>query len=128
MDLLIKKAADRGILIMLDMHRIHGADNTIPALWYSDDAPEKDIISVWKSMATRYKDYYNMVVIDVKNEPHDSIEVGTKSEKDWWAYCGRAGNELLKINPKLIILCEGYDKYVNPQKQRWDYNGWGSSV
>ena len=56
MDLLIKKAGDRGMLIMLDMHRIHGADNTIPALWYSDDAPEKDIITVWKSMATRYKD------------------------------------------------------------------------
>ena len=56
MDLLIKKAGDRGILIMLDMHRINGANNTIPELWYSADAPEADIISVWKAMATRYKD------------------------------------------------------------------------
>ena len=53
---------------------------------------------------------------DIKNEPHSSIEVGTNSDKDWFAYCGRAGNELLKINPKALIVCEGYDKYVNPQK------------
>ena len=69
-----------------------------------------------------------MCLVDIKNEPHDSIEVGTNSDKDWFAYCGRAGNELLKINPKLIILCEGYDKYVNKDKQIWNFPGWSSSI
>ena len=69
-----------------------------------------------------------MCLVDIKNEPHDSIEVGTNSDKDLFAYCGRAGNELLKINPKLIILCEGYDKYVNKDKQIWNFPGWSSSI
>ncbi|GMT11474.1 hypothetical protein PFISCL1PPCAC_2771, partial [Pristionchus fissidentatus] len=49
LDYFIDKAAERGLLIMLDNHRITPGGG-VPELWYNVEYPESEVISLWRHL------------------------------------------------------------------------------
>ena len=65
--------------------------------------------------------------MDLRNEPHASAcwggdPAGCSSANDWHAAATRAGNAILAINPNLLIVVEGHDRYNN------SFTWWGGML
>jgi endoglucanase len=76
-------------------------------LWYNDRYPESSWISDWREMATRYRDDPLVVGVDLRNEPRIRATWGGPETTDWRAAAERAGNAVLGVNPRLLVLVEG---------------------
>ncbi|MFH7026508.1 MAG: cellulase family glycosylhydrolase [Heteroscytonema crispum UTEX LB 1556] len=125
MDIIIQEAAGQGLYIMLDSHRLD--DYKIPELWYGDGFTEADWIDSWKMLATRYKNYANVIAADLKNEPHGQASWGTNNQAtDWRLAAERCGNAILSINPNWLIVVEGVEKNVPGQKLSAHW--WGGNL
>ena len=115
MDSIIQEAQRQGLLVLLDSHRLN--DQRIPELWYGDGFTEGDWIDTWTMLATRYKNYSNVIGADLKNEPHGQASWGTNNQAtDWRLAAERAGNAILAVNPNWLIVVEGVEKNVPGQK------------
>ncbi|AKG22350.1 cellulase family glycosylhydrolase [Calothrix sp. 336/3] len=122
MDAVIQAAAEQGLLILLDSHRLN--DERIPELWYGDGFTETDWIDTWKMLAERYKNQANVIGADLKNEPHGKASWGTGNRlTDWRLAAEKAGNAILAINPHWLIVVEGVEKNVPQQKQQNYWHG-----
>ncbi|WP_293117663.1 cellulase family glycosylhydrolase, partial [Moorena sp. SIO4G3] len=122
MDAIIKEAQQQGILILLDCHRLN--DQRIPPLWYGDGFTETDWIETWKMLANRYRNQPNVIGADLKNEPHGSASWGTNDlATDWRLAAQRAGNAILAVNPKWLIVVEGVEKNVPGQRLATHWHG-----
>jgi len=69
LDWFVAQCADRGILIMLDMHCLDTSGTNASPVFYSSKFSRQDAISGWKAMAERYANAWNVFAIDVFNEP-----------------------------------------------------------
>lgn len=126
LDLFVKEAASRGLLIMFDMHVLYGG-GSITEVWADDKNPESVLIQAWKNMLDRYNSW-NLFAVDIKNEPHGKVTWGTGDPNtDFAAWCERCGNAILDMNPDLLIFCEGIDKYVD-NNQQTQCVCWGGSL
>ncbi|CAL6074432.1 1 [Hexamita inflata] len=122
MDYFISAAAARGQVVLLDMHNLYMLGEIDP-LWYDSNLTESKVIQGWKNMVKRYNQW-NVVGVDIKNEPHDEVTWGTGNiSSDFDLYCQRVGDIIHEINPKLLIFVEGIHKWIN-----WDYSNWGESL
>lgn len=73
-------------------------------------------------MAGRYKTHWNVVAMDIKNEPHGCARWAAGGPAvDWHAAAQRLGNAVLDVNPRLLIFIEGVDCGGTPHEQTW----WG---
>ncbi len=125
MDIVIEEAAQQGLLILLDSHRLN--DATIPELWYGDGFTEADWIDTWKMLATRYKNQSNVIGADLKNEPHGQASWGTNNlATDWRLAAERCGNEVLAVNPNWLIVVEGV--LQNVPGQQLSGHWWGGNL
>jgi endoglucanase len=131
LDYLIQKAAERCIVVLLDYHVFVGGDK-ISELWYNDVYTEDIIIWALKALATRYLNQWNVIGIDLKNEPHGRASWGDNNPlTDWRLAAERIGNEILSINPKLLIFVEGVqDNSFPPNNLPWGNSGnqWGGGL
>jgi endoglucanase len=113
LDYLVAECAKRGIVILLDMHRLN-ADGQIPELWYdSGKYPESAVLTAWRLMARRYAPCWNVVGADLNNEPHGCAtwEPGQGNlATNWRAAAERLGKVVLEANPKLLIFVEGVER------------------
>ncbi|CAL6099266.1 Conserved_hypothetical protein [Hexamita inflata] len=122
LDYFINQAAARGLVILLDMHDLYMAGDIDP-LWYDSNLTESKVLQAWSIMIKRYNQW-NVIGVDIKNEPHDEITWGTGNiSSDFDLYCQRAGDMIHSINPKLLVFVEGIHKWIN-----WDYSNWGESL
>ena len=127
LDKLVMRAAQRGILILLDMHRLQSSGG-ISELWYDNIISEEKVIQAWKNIISRYNNW-NVFAADIKNEPHGAVTWGDNNIKtDFALWAERCGNILLQANPRLLIFVEGIDKYINTSKNITDYGGWGTNL
>ena len=124
LDALVKKCRQRGILVMLDMHRLKATDG-ISEVWYSDAYPESTVVRAWQAIARRYRDEPTVFAADVKNEPHGAATWGGDPKTDWAAAAERIGDAILKVNPRLLIFVEGVDRAERPDSQP---PGWWGGV
>ena len=108
LDHVIVKCAEKGILVMLDMHLLQ-ASAPIPEVWYSKDVPEERSIAAWKTLVTRYQKHWNFFACDLKNEPHGAATWGDGGPNDWRAAAERIGNAILALCPRMLIFVEGID-------------------
>lgn len=121
-DSIIEAAANQGLLILLDCHRLNS--QRIGELWYGDNFSEGDWINTWTQLAKRYKNQPNVIGADLKNEPHGKASWGSNNMlTDWRLAAERAGNTILGVNPNWLIVVEGVEKNVPKQKQKNYWHG-----
>ena len=121
MDILIEKAAARGLRVILDRHR-PGADSQ-SELWYTGAYGEERWIADWVMLATRYSGNPAVIAVDLHNEPHGAATWGDGSmTTDWRAAATRAGDAIVAANPDLLIIVEGVEKVGT------DFYWWGGNL
>jgi len=108
LDKIIKAAADRGILIMLDLHSFKGGTFMQDGLWYDASHPEATVLKGWDILLQRYGNQWNVVAFDLKNEPWGTTWGGDAST-DWRSAAERIGNHILatKNGSRILIFVEG---------------------
>jgi hypothetical protein len=101
--------------VVLDCHRTQlGAGANPNGLWYDHLYSEQAWIDRWVALARRYKNNPTVVGMDLFNEPHAvgatggaAWDDGVGGRADWRLAAERAGNAILAVNPKLLIIVEG---------------------
>jgi endoglucanase len=114
MDAVIAGARRHGLSVILDRHRPDSDAQS--ELWYTSAWSEQRWIADWRSLADRYADDPTVSGMDLHNEPHGQACWGCgDASRDWAAAATRAGNAILAVNPKLLILVEGIERQVATQ-------------
>jgi endoglucanase len=146
MDKIVTAAGAAGLRVILDNHRSE-AGNSAEAngLWYTGAYPESAWINDWKTVVNRYSTFKDasgnptVIAVDLRNEPHliangshtgacwtgDTSTGGcptSNSSQNWAAAAQRAGNAVLSVNSKLLIMVEGIDCYNG------DCDWWGGNL
>jgi endoglucanase len=114
LDRLVSAAGARGIRIILDYHRLVGGAASENGRWYDASHSEASWIANWKTLVTRYKDNPTVVGVDLFNEVHNGVtwEADNVNVANNWRWAAkRCGNEILAINPSLLICVQGLDAY-----------------
>jgi len=119
-DEVIKALTDEGIAVILNNYSSKATSCCLweeDGLWYTRKFPEGQWIKDWVMLANRYSNNPGVVAVDLRNEVRVSKWRGTYipamprwgsgSTNDWKRAAERAGNEILKANPKLLIIVEG---------------------
>jgi len=127
MDYIFQKAADRGILIMLDMHRYDYASWPDDGLYggFGDAAEgEATMVQAWEILARRFKDQWNVVLADLANEPHGCTWAAGAEATDFDAFAARLGDKIHAIAPHWLIVVEGVGSSPGCPFQTSPYNHW----
>ncbi|MFO0592881.1 MAG: glycoside hydrolase family 5 protein [Polyangiaceae bacterium] len=112
LDILVSKAGQRGLKIMLDRHRPTAAGQS--ELWYTAEVSEQRWIDDWKMLAQRYAGNSTVVAVDLHNEPHGQAAWGSGNpSNDWRMAAEKAGNAVLSVNPDVLIVVEGVEQVNN---------------
>ena len=85
LDTLFDECEERGIYIMLDLHRLQ--NTYISELWYSPfdrQFTTDTYFAVWERMLTRYGGRPNLFAVDLLNEPHGSATWGSGNPSTDW--------------------------------------------
>ena len=121
MDAFVASAKAHGLSIILDRHRPDSAAQS--ELWYTSRYSEQRWIVDWTALAKRYAKDPTVVAVDLHNEPHGAACWGCGDpRRDWAAAATRAGNAVLKVNPRLLIIVEGVEK------QKSSTTWWGGGL
>lgn len=121
LDELVKQAGNRGFRIILDRHRPDAYNQS--TVWFTGQYSEQRWIDDWKMLAMRYKGDPTVIGFDLHNEPHGEATWGSGVVgTDWRGAAERAGNEILNINPNLLIVVEGIEQINN------NYYWWGGNL
>ena len=118
MDAFIARAKAHGLSVILDRHRPDSGAQS--ELWYTAQYSEKRWIDDWKMLAARYKSDSTVIGVDLHNEPHGPACWNCGDPKrDWRAAATRAGNAVLAVNPKLLIIVEGVERQNDGSSTWW---------
>jgi endoglucanase len=121
MDLLIMRAGERGLKVILDRHRPDGSAQS--PLWYTDHISEQQWIDDWVTLANRYRGDPTVIGADLHNEPRGPATWGDGNPlTDWRAAAERAGDAVLQANPDWLIFVEGIEH------QGDDWYWWGGNL
>ena len=120
MDKLMVLCKRHGIKVLIDCHSAK-ADNSghVYPMWYNTEAgiTTQDWIDGWKFIVDRYKNDDTFIAADLENEPHgkrDETEYAKwddSTDVNNWKYAAqKCSEEILKINPNMLILVEGIEQ------------------
>lgn len=83
LDWFVTECADRGILILLDMHCLDTSGTDASPVFYNSEYSIDDAVEGWVNMAIRYANNWNVFGIDVFNEPYGATWAeGADSDMD----------------------------------------------
>ncbi|MCG7417033.1 cellulase family glycosylhydrolase [Microbacterium sp. ACRRU] len=118
MDTVIARAKAHGLSVILDRHRPDSGAQS--ELWYTAQYPEKRWIDDWTMLAARYKNDSTVIGVDLHNEPHGPAcwNCGDPA-RDWRAAATRAGNAVLAVNPRLLVIVEGVERQNDGTSTWW---------
>lgn len=127
LDRIVEAASELGLKVILDNHRSEAGDSAeASGLWYTNEYTETSWIADWQRLAHRYDGNSTVIGFDLRNEPHNATTGGAcwdcGSDHDWHLAAQRAGNAVLRINPRLLVFVEGVDAYNN------DFAWWGGNL
>ena len=118
MDAVVAKARAHGLSVILDRHRPDSGAQS--ALWYTAQYSEARWIDDWTMLAKRYRADPTVIGVDLHNEPHGNACWGCGApERDWAAAATRAGNAVLAVNPKLLVVVEGVEAQAKGGSTWW---------
>ncbi|WP_368499777.1 cellulase family glycosylhydrolase [Herbiconiux sp. A18JL235] len=122
MDAVVATAKSYGLTVLLDRHRPDSGAQS--ELWYTDRFSEATWIADWTALAKRYRDEPAVIGVDLHNEPHGAACWGCGDPAvDWRAAATRAGDAVLAVNPRLLIVVEGVERQGNG-----DFTWWGGGL
>ncbi|WP_265445870.1 cellulase family glycosylhydrolase [Acetivibrio straminisolvens] len=128
LDYTINHMKKNGLKVMLDMHGA-SKDSYQDNLWYNKDVTMEDFIEAWKWITERYKDDDTVIAMDLKNEPHGKFSGpniakwdGSDDPNNWKRAAEIIAEEILAINPNLLIVVEGVEAYP---MEGYDYTNCG---
>ena len=125
--IICEEAQKKGLKVILDNHSRINDGYMEEDLWYTDDCPHEKWIEDWKYITEIFKDNDAVIAMDLNNEPHDRATWGTGDEDTDWAMAAEeCGNEILKINPNVLIMVEGVEG-VNGEGSTNSY-WWGGNL
>lgn len=120
---------------------------TASGLWYTAAYPEAVWQADWKTIVSRFGHDSAFVGADLRNEPHDQGSGSVTQQtyltagpvwgafqgtyywrRDWRLAAERMGNDLLRIDPSLLIIVEGVQVYVSPSGTKPSGGLWGSNL
>ncbi len=127
MDVIVQWCQDNNMKMIFDNHSRQPDGYMNELLWYTDQTPESQWIADWVFLANRYKDYDAVIGMDLNNEPHGNYGEGatwgnSSPATDWNKAAERCGNAILDVNPNVLILVEGIEKYGD------DVYWWGGNL
>ena len=104
---IVQALAYRGISVLLDMHTLTPTDTG--ELWYNEEISENDLLDAIDILGEDLcsATYWNIVGLDLKNEPA-AAKWGTRNpKKDWHMAAEKLGNRMLAACPKWTAQVEG---------------------
>ena len=101
MERVVDLAASRGLLILLDLHRLQAKRWADAGLWYAEGITGDTVKEAWDRIQARLCSRWNVFAADVLNEPH-----GAKWD-DWAAAASSIGNFILSKCMRWVIFVEG---------------------
>ncbi|KAJ3256001.1 hypothetical protein HK103_005808 [Boothiomyces macroporosus] len=127
---IVKLLTDQQVMVILDYHMMDAGWCCDPldenGLWYNKRWSESSVLEQLKVMVELNKNNPFVIGVDVRNEIRPVIKFytvlgkrildpinthhptwGTGLKSDWAQASERFGNELLKINPDLLIIIQG---------------------
>jgi len=108
MDVIIKAAAERGILVMLDLHSFRPDSFMADGTWCDASHPESMVIDGWVKLLTRYRQQWNVFAVDLKNEPHRTTWGTGNVDTDWNLAATRIANAISsRVSDRFLIFVEG---------------------
>lgn len=128
---------EKGMKVMLDMHRIHSGSQS--NTWHTEEFTVEDYEECWKFLVDRYKDDDTVIACDLFNEPHGKAYRreehakwdDSKDDQNNWKYeAEKVGKAILDINPKLLLMVEGVETYpregftYDSEGEHAYYGGW----
>ncbi|KAG5191657.1 glycoside hydrolase superfamily [Tribonema minus] len=132
LDALFGKAAAKGVLILLDMHRLNNQQQG--ELWWDNTHSEADLVKGWVNLLKRFGQTPNLLGIDLKNEPHGQATWGMGKSTDWDAAAVRIVTAIKSAYPafnRLIFVegvgTEGTYHMFNTQHPSY-YKNWGGNL
>ena len=109
MDAVVASAKAHGLGVILDRHRPDSGAQS--ELWFTSTWSEARWISDWTMLAGRYAHEPAVIGVDLHNEPHGTACWGCGDpSRDWAAAATRAGNAVLAVNPRLLVVVEGVEQ------------------
>lgn len=109
----VQRAAERNILIMLDLHRLDSKKWPTDGKWVPEHLGIEGVYSFWRELATEYRDQWNVMGADLFNEPH-----GAEDWKSWREFVEVTGNMIHTIAPRWLIVAEGVGALKNDPRPR----------
>jgi endoglucanase len=149
MQRIIRRAHDFNLRVILCNSRSEGGrgPETASGLWYTNQYPAATWVADWVTLVKRLRHDSAFVAADLRNEPHDvgtgSVTLNTYLHdgplwgpyqgteyygRDWRYAAQRLGDTLLAINPRLLIIVEGIQLYLNPRTGKVKGGLWGSNL
>jgi endoglucanase len=121
LDKIVDAATSRGLMVILDQHRPNQyAQSPLPA---SGSLTEQDWIDDWVMLARNFRNNPRVVGADLHNEPNGPATWGTGNpQTDWRLMAEKAGDAILRVNPRWLIFVEGIDNYQGR------YYWWGGDL
>jgi endoglucanase len=105
MDKVIGACEAKGILVMLDMHSFKPGTYLDDGLWYNADHPESMVLQTWDIVIERFhKKFWNLIAIDLKNEPHGVTWGSGNVDTDFNLAAERIGNHILANGGEKILI------------------------
>ena len=106
--LVVEHAAARGILILLDLHRLDS--NVWPdpqGLWYSDSVSMPALQRAWDLLAKRFCGHWNVMGADLFNEPHGGTWDTGDAATDWNLAAEQLATGVLDRCSRWLVFVEG---------------------
>ena len=94
---------------MLDMHSLEAGGYMQDGLWYDNKYAPNTTQSCWDTMIKRYQNEWNIIGIDVFNEPFDGTWCTGDKSTDFNTWCQTIGNDMLS-KADWLVFCEGVAK------------------
>jgi endoglucanase len=118
LDRTIAAAARHGLHVVLDRHRPDAGSQS--PLWYTPRYDEARWIADWTTLARRYGDDPTVIAADLHNEPHGDACWGCGDpRRDWAAAAERAGDAILDVAPRWLIVVEGVERAEDGSTTWW---------
>jgi len=110
LDRIVAGARDRGLRILLDRYRFTASADPPSPRWDSPSVSESQWIADWENLARRYHSNSIVVGFDLHEEPgYPAVWEAVDGPLNWRTAAERAGNAILTINSKLLVVVQGVD-------------------